>query len=137
MIGYPRFLAASPSALCRLVGLDPAEARWLTAETEATDATLRRLVEEIADPRLRYVSTLDVFAGSEACGPTGLYVSPLVPQHVAYSFHPTAAGHALLAERLWSAQPTGAATSSGSSETSESTERRSAAWTELGVSTPR
>jgi lysophospholipase L1-like esterase len=100
VVGYPRFVAASPNPLCRLVGLEPAEARWLNAETESTDATIRRSVEDIADPRLRYLSTLDAFAGGEACGSTGAYVSALVPRHLGYSFHPTAAGHARLAERL-------------------------------------
>lgn len=100
VVGYPRFLAARPTALCVLAGLEPAEARWLDAEAVAADGVMSRIVDGIGDPRLHYVSTLDAFAGGEACSSTPVYVHGLVPAHPAYSFHPTEAGQAVLAARI-------------------------------------
>lgn len=100
VIGYPRFVAVQPTALCVLAGLEPAEARWLNTEVVDADAALHRIVDGIADPRLHYISTLDAFAGGEACSATPTFVHGLVPAHLAYSFHPTAAGQAALATRI-------------------------------------
>jgi lysophospholipase L1-like esterase len=98
VIGYPRFVDPTPSVLCLLTGLDVVEAHWIDSEVVRADATIRRIVDGIADPRLHYVSTLDAFAGGQACSPSGRYVNGLVPRHPVYSFHPTAAGQAVLAE---------------------------------------
>ncbi|MDQ1633547.1 MAG: hypothetical protein QOJ32_356 [Frankiaceae bacterium] len=100
VVGYPRFVAAVPSPLCGLLGLDVGEARWLVAEVEQFDAVTRRIVDGLADPRLRYVSTLDAFAGGEACSASSRFVAGIVPRHPVYSFHPTREGQAVLAARV-------------------------------------
>lgn len=100
VIGYPRFVSPVPAAPCLLAGLDPGEAQWIDGEVARADAALRRVVDGIGDARLHYVSTLDAFTGGEACSPGGRYVHGLIPQHPVYSFHPTAAGQAMLAERV-------------------------------------
>ena len=83
-----------------MIGLDVGEARWLVAQVEQFDALARHIVDGIADPRLRYVSTLDAFAGGEACSPSSRFVAGLVPRHPVYSFHPTREGQAVLADRV-------------------------------------
>jgi lysophospholipase L1-like esterase len=100
VIGYPRFVVDRPTTLCQLAGLSVLEAHWLNREVTATDDALHGVVDQVADPRLHYVSTLDAFAGGEACGRTGSLVRGPVPLHPEFSFHPTAAGQAALAQRI-------------------------------------
>lgn len=105
VLGYPRILATHPSYVCQVAGIQPGEATWFDRKASQLDAAISRAVSEAGHPsRLHYVSTLNAFAGGEACsrsGSTGgAFMNGIVARHPVYSFHPNKAGQEILASLL-------------------------------------
>jgi hypothetical protein len=108
VLGYPRIIATHPSSACQLAGLQPGEAAWASSVASQLDQAIGSAVSQAGAPsRLHYVSTLNAFAGGEACsrsGSTGgTYMNGIValpPSHQVYSFHPNQAGQEILASFL-------------------------------------
>ncbi len=100
VLGYPNFISAKPGLLCQLLGLAPDETAWMGAMTAAFDTATANAVASVGSSRLHFVADLGIFAGKEACSSSGADVNGLNLLHPEYSFHPTAAGQALMAATL-------------------------------------
>ncbi len=105
VLGYPRILAPHPSYACQVAGIQPGEAAWFDRKAPQLDDAISHAVSEAGHPsRLHYVSTLNAFAGGEACsrsGSTGgAFMNGIVARHPVYSFHPNRAGQEILASLL-------------------------------------
>jgi lysophospholipase L1-like esterase len=91
VMGYPRLFPRRPGRFtCAALGtITRSEIRYLNAKTAAADRAIRRAALRAGG---LYVHALDAFEGGEiACGRGPRYAG-------ARTFHPTAAGHARLAE---------------------------------------
>jgi hypothetical protein len=129
VVGYPRAFPSAPHADCDFIPLLPigtftvAEQQWANARTADVNEVVQRATE-LADagegPRFRYVDTWDAFAGRELCRPDPSSGRPLAsspvlngvdPINFEHSFHPSAAGHRVLADRVLGAL--GVATTAG------------------------
>ena len=100
VLGYPIFISPSPGLLCQLLGLAPDETAWMGTVTAQFDATIKATIAAVNSPRLKFVDTTNLFAGKAACSSSGADVNGVNLLHTEYSFHPTAAGQALLAGAL-------------------------------------
>jgi lysophospholipase L1-like esterase len=99
VLGYPHLFSEKIALRCR-VGLQPAESRWVNAKVDELNAAIKDAIEENDNARLHYVDTTTAFQGGEACSAKSQFMNEIVPQHLEYSFHPTADGQSLLAARL-------------------------------------
>ena len=96
VMGYPRLFPRRPARFtCAAAGaITPGEIRHLNAKTAAADRAIRAAARMVG---AAYVDVFDAFEGGEIrCGGGARYVGRL-------TFHPTAAGHARLAELALSA----------------------------------
>jgi lysophospholipase L1-like esterase len=104
VLGYPRIVASIPSLKCQLAGIEPSEATWFNKKAAQLDNAISKAVSQVANARLHFVSTLNAFAGGEACsrsGSTGgTYMNGVDLTHIEYSFHPNQAGQEILASLL-------------------------------------
>jgi lysophospholipase L1-like esterase len=117
IVGYPRVFPVHPHADCDFVPLLPvgtftqSEQNWANAKTAQLNETIREAADRAEGPRFLFVDVWDSFGHSELCRPdatTGSPVptSPLINAvdliNFEHSFHPSAPGHQVLADRVLS-----------------------------------
>ena len=68
--------------------------------TSLFDTTIKATITSVNSPRLKFVDDTKIFAGKEACSSSSADVNGINLAHTEYSFHPTAAGQALMASTL-------------------------------------
>jgi lysophospholipase L1-like esterase len=118
VVGYPRAFPAIPHADCDFIPLLPigtftvAEQLWANATTAEVNSVVRQAAERAAAAGGSLFSHVDVwesFAGSELCRPDPESSRPLVSSpllngvdmvNFEHSFHPSATGHRVLADRV-------------------------------------
>jgi hypothetical protein len=105
VLGYPRIVALHPSYICQVDGIQPGEAAWFASVATQLDNAVSHAVSAVGSPgRLHYISTLNSFAGGEACSKSGStgggFVNGIVARHPVYSFHPNQAGQVIFASLL-------------------------------------
>ena len=106
VLGYPAILDTKPSADCQAHGIQPGEAKWIDSKAAELDTAISDAVTQAGDPsRLHYVSTLNAFAGGQACSISGSTNGPymngvILKPDYHYSFHPNQAGQEILASVL-------------------------------------
>ena len=121
VVGYPRVFPAAPVADCDFVPVLPvgtftvAEQAWANATTADLNSVLRSEAErsnQSGGPEFTFVDAWNVFSGNELCkeDPPGSGTlatsSPLINgvdfADYQRSFHPTSAGHRVIADRVLS-----------------------------------
>ena len=101
VLGYPRFSSERPSLLCN--GIGSLEARWISRMEDLLNAGIQRDVAQLGGSRLHYVDTSYVLEDGGLCAVKhgSIYMNGLIRRQIEYSFHPTVAGQARMAETLY------------------------------------
>jgi lysophospholipase L1-like esterase len=96
VVGYPRIFPSRP-ALFTCTWMESAELRYLNEKAASLNAAIRRAA---ARAQVSYVDVSEALQGHELSCRSGSWVNPLrlTPVGLPYSFHPTADGHAALAD---------------------------------------